>query len=520
MIFINSGAYVIPEFQAELGRIPPCMLPLGNKKLIEHQVKSLRRAYIDEKIYVTLPESYHLTLNEKTLLEDLSIESIFTPDEFSLAEAILYSLNIVEYQEYDPIRLLYGDTLIMDIPQCETNDFIGLSHTKDNYNWQIEEISYQENIIWCGFYSFGHRKDYVQSLALSRGNFVKAVQRYRNLHPVQKKMMDSWHHLGHVNTYFRSRALITTQRAFNTLNVNKGVVYKTGEPEVKIMAEGHWFHNLPFYLKRFTPQLINYGKDSENKKYYELEYLPIMPLNELFVHGRNSVNEWQKIFHLTDEFLLLCRKENMSEAQTQYVAHDFSQLIESKTYERLAQYSTEQHFDLDHPIRYGDYQLPSVRLIAQQCIQKTYDLPALPAILHGDLCFSNMFFDSRADHLKVIDPRGLNMKGELSMHGDQRYDLAKISHSILGLYDFIIAGRYRLIHFSRYHFEIDFELDERICDIQHAFSIYQFSHQVKAQDILPLVILLFLSMLPLHDDRPDRQRAMLANAIRLYSKLI
>ena len=32
MILISSAAYVISEFQAELGRIPPCFLPLGNKK--------------------------------------------------------------------------------------------------------------------------------------------------------------------------------------------------------------------------------------------------------------------------------------------------------------------------------------------------------------------------------------------------------------------------------------------------------------------------------------------------------
>ena len=31
--------------------------------------------------------------------------------------------------------------------------------------------------------------------------------------------------------------------------------------------------------------------------------------------------------------------------------------------------------------------------------------------------------------------------------------------------------------------------------------------------------LLILSMLPLHSDRPDRQRAFIANALRLYAKL-
>ena len=42
MIVINSGAYVIPELQAEYGKIPPCMLPLGNKRLLEHQIEAIR----------------------------------------------------------------------------------------------------------------------------------------------------------------------------------------------------------------------------------------------------------------------------------------------------------------------------------------------------------------------------------------------------------------------------------------------------------------------------------------------
>ena len=35
-----------------------------------------------------------------------------------------------------------------------------------------------------------------------------------------------------------------------------------------------------------------------------------------------------------------------------------------------------------------------------------------------------------------------------------------------------------------------------------------------------LTILLFLSMLPLHDDNPSRQEAMLLNAMRLYKTYI
>jgi hypothetical protein len=39
------------------------------------------------------------------------------------------------------------------------------------------------------------------------------------------------------------------------------------------------------------------------------------------------------------------------------------------------------------------------------------------------------------------------------------------------------------------------------------------------KEILAITIQLFLSMLPLHSDRPERQKAFIANAIRLNKKL-
>ena len=68
MLIINSGAYVTPEFQAEFGKIPPCMLPIGNKKLIEHQVQRLKAAFPGRDIFLTLPSTFTPAINEKALL--------------------------------------------------------------------------------------------------------------------------------------------------------------------------------------------------------------------------------------------------------------------------------------------------------------------------------------------------------------------------------------------------------------------------------------------------------------------
>lgn len=40
--------------------------------------------------------------------------------------------------------------------------------------------------------------------------------------------------------------------------------------------------------------------------------------------------------------------------------------------------------------------------------------------------------------------------------------------------------------------------------------------KINNRDMIAPTILLFLSMLPLHFDKPHRQEAMIANALRLY----
>jgi hypothetical protein len=57
------------------------------------------------------------------------------------------------------------------------------------------------------------------------------------------------------------------------------------------------------------------------------------------------------------------------------------------------------------------------------------------AVSHGDLCFSNILYHRQSQQMKFIDPRGAESREELWL--DEYYDVAKLSHSVLGLYDFI-----------------------------------------------------------------------------------
>ncbi|MHA3893499.1 glycosyltransferase family protein [Acinetobacter sp. GXMZU3951] len=517
MIIINSAAYVVPEFQSELGEIPPCMLPLGNRKLIQYQVENLRK-FKNERIVLSLPLSYKVSIAESKLFEDLDIEVITIPDNFSLVNALIYVINVSVCLD-DYIRILHGDTLIYDLPN--ELDRISVAYTSDEYKWKT--VSQDKNdtidLVWSGFFSFSDRKTLLKVLSLSNGNFVNAIIRYQHLKNSKEIECYEWHDLGHVNTYFVSRSFITTQRAFNSLKISDGVVYKTGIPYLKIKAEAEWFENIPPIVKKYTPQLISTGINESNQPFYSLEYLPHLPMNEIFVHGRNSIIFWSRQFNLFLKYFEDSRKAvdvKIINTLSKKISKDAESLYSLKTYSRLKEFKNSEF--LNHEVSVNAQKI-SVENIVDECIHRTLKLPLVPSVLHGDFCFSNILYDSRAKKIKVIDPRGINYNSEMTIYGDQKYDFAKLTHSILGLYDFIISGRYEIKNYDDGSEYISFDIDERLENIQKKFLEYQFVDGVGVKDIIPLVVLLFFSMLPLHKDRLDRQKAMLLNAFRLYEMI-
>lgn len=81
MFLIMSGAYVGQELESEFGRIPPSFLPLGNRRLFQHQVALAPQGV---KVYLSLPESYVVSEIDLQWLEQNQVTIIATPDGLSL----------------------------------------------------------------------------------------------------------------------------------------------------------------------------------------------------------------------------------------------------------------------------------------------------------------------------------------------------------------------------------------------------------------------------------------------------
>ncbi|MCQ9301964.1 hypothetical protein NQ043_12720, partial [Staphylococcus hyicus] len=118
--------------------------------------------------------------------------------------------------------------------------------------------------------------------------------------------------------------------------------------------------------------------------------------------------------------------------------------------------------------------------------------------------------------IKVIDPRGIDFKDNISIFGDIRYDLAKILHSAIGKYDYIISDRFEVADNG---VQIILNIPEGGVDLSEIIRKQFENSRFSYSEILAITITLFLSMLPLHYDRPDRQLAFVATAMSLYKEL-
>jgi hypothetical protein len=137
-------------------------------------------------------------------------------------------------------------------------------------------------------------------------------------------------------------------------------------------------------------------------------------------------------------------------------------------------------------------------------------------LIHGDLCFNNILCDPLYTTVRLIDPRGEEPPGGIGRvgMGDSRYDLIKLNHSVVGLYDATVNNLFSL---RRRGHELELQL---YAPPNHAFLQEAFEQLllgvVPAHQRRTLTTSLFLSMLPLHQEDPARLLALAATGVLLW----
>ena len=157
-----SAAYVDQELKAEFGRIPPSFLPLGNKRLFQQQFKTVPAS---EEVFITLPSSFVMPKKDEKWLNENIINVIRIDEGLSLGESLNSALLQIKPKAVASISILFGDTLILDLPKQANS--VSISKSNNGYDWAYvnnnsnrllddsinNHQSKQDNVV-CGFFKF------------------------------------------------------------------------------------------------------------------------------------------------------------------------------------------------------------------------------------------------------------------------------------------------------------------------------------------------------------------------------
>lgn len=509
MVIILSASYLNDDLKTEFGNIPSAFIPLQNKRLYQWQIDLFSK---DEKIVLTVPKSYNISHSDLHILNLNNIEIIYVPENLTLGMSVVYVLNFIS-KYHESIKLLHGDTFYETLPQ--DYDTYLISETEDNYGWAKSKLETETKYIYTGYFSFSDQSLVIKSIIQSDYDFIRGILKYSEEIIVNEVLSNSWLDFGHGNTYYTSKTKFTTQRSFNNLLIDNNQVKKSSENSIKIEGEINWYKNLPEKMKHYTPSFYAQEVNAISVS-YSVEYLYLNTLADLYVFGRNELFIWEKIISSCFSFLDDCKSISPNPNIIKY-DNIYSKII-SKTDERIKNFKSTCNIDFNHEWIYNGKKSPSISVILRETNKYlNVDKQVEISIIHGDFCFSNILFDFRKKNIKVIDPRGLDFDGKVSEYGSIIYDIAKLGHSIIGLYDFIIVGYFYLKEKDQYNIQFDIPIDNYYENLKNIFKSQNFKkYNCTLLEIYAVMINLFISMLPLHSDSPNRQKAFIANVYRLY----
>lgn len=306
-------------------------------------------------------------------------------------------------------------------------------------------------------------------------------------------------------------------RFFNSLKGDEYTVTKTSTNKKKIKSEYAFYYLLPDEMKPWFVLPYNYI-ETENSASYTMERLHITDIAIRWIHGAISLEEFRNLLKKVFYFVNGRKSKHISIKEYQEI---MKKLYVDKLEIRIEDlknhglfpvfenyiYNSTGYNDIDEIV--NDY-----KKLFDEVTNEVNTMP-VSVIGHGDLCFSNMLYNKDTKTLKFIDTKGALIEEEIWTN--PYYDIAKLSHSICGKYDFFNSGMYeiRLNENMRFDLSVDFDNSEYIKIFKEYLNDAGYSYKMTRV----FETSLFLSMLPLHMDNPQKVFGFLLNAINIMEDI-
>ena len=538
-VLILSAGKIEKELESVFGSIPSGLIPLHGKPVIFRIIDKLLKEGF-KKISITT--GFKKEILEKIISEQyndqIKINFVTTNFEKPPGNSILTAIEKMQEQQ---LLVILGDTLVenefSNLIQ-NSSDFVLIS---DNFetpaNWCIVTLKdgkldlifdkkknlekTNEQYALVGVYYFDDLKSlkhvYAKFNEQERIEISDLIKKYKEQKIISTEICKQWYDAGHVENYFVSKQMLLKARYFNSLKFNREskIVTKTSQDITKLINEIEWYKQIPDDLSRLTPKIID--SDQSKNPFLKLEYIKYPTLAELWLYSDFSPKLWIGMLDELFEILNQFKKHPGS-----VTVDDYDLIYKTKTEDRLNELiSSNESFRqilasdvlLINGKKYRNWQA-----IKEDIGLRIHDLYHKDdnCLIHGDLCFSNVFCDFKSKDFKLIDPRG---KWGSTVFGDVKYDVAKLRHSLVGGFDTIVNGLCtasltKSNHVSMKIFEP--KNHQQIC--KYLDELIQ--SRWNLNEIKLIEGLLFISMLPLHKDHFERQLAFYSIGIQRLNEVL
>lgn len=534
---------------------PKALLPLHNKPLVGWHLDKLLEEGIDEVcIIVGYKKEPLIEYVNRYYSDKMTLMFVEQTTLDGLADAV--RLGITEIDKYVDLKernllVILGDTIVKDDLSkmiSDNRDFIGYYKVEDYKRWCLIKTN-QDNQVTdfidkpdvdpktrkavIGVYFFTDIIDIVDCIddIIAKNIRIKneyqlssAMEEYMRNTPIEAKEFTEWFDCGDIESFSKTRKNIT--RHFNSIDITEdNTIVKKSTNENKIQKEVEWYLNIPNRLRVYVPQLIDYST-KKNETFYELEYVNFAPIHEMFLYTMPDAIEWEKlfknVFNMVDRFKLYSTKARFNTelhlndiliTKTDQRLNDLKKMNDGYWTELLSNSSIKINGEIykNFPLLY-----PKLKSYVEEKIVSNSS--KFWQVIHGDLFFGNMLYDISSDTLKIIDPRG-NF-GVDGIYGDIRYDIAKLNHSVIGRYDFIVNGLYAITYEKDNEFEYILYDSHKHNKLEDLFRNYVEKAGFDYEEIMFITSILFLSMIPLHSENFENQKMFYMKFVELMNKVV
>jgi len=332
-----------------------------------------------------------------------------------------------------------------------------------------------------------------------------------------------WIDCGHEVNYTEAKAKLLSSRSFNSLQVElvSGVLEKKSTNIQKFINETDYVEKLPAGLQVFFPRVIEKLKTDDTHASVKMDYFSYPNIAELQLYRSLEEVQWHRIFSAFEFVLKKFHTDKCKISKQDYLDFHLGKTISREADNESWIRANEMDVLLSDNVMINDLSCKSFKTLLPEikaAIENLFSEKDF-CVMHGDFCFNNILYDSYSGTIRLIDPRGSFGENLPGIYGDCKYDLAKLLHSSVYCYDYIVN--------DLFHFEADKKRISYTFNLRNNHSLLtSLSNELlsklgyTSEKISIIVALLFISMCPLHSDNLQRQKLMYAHGLYLLNKFL